>query len=309
MIEKGFKKIGFIGLGVMGSRMCERLLLLENDLFVNDISEEAMLRLVDKGAIRAVSPEALAEQCDIILTSLPNSAIVENVVFGESGLLGGVREGAILIELSSSTPSTTERVGSALQKKGAYMIDAPVSRGAGAAANGTLSIMVGGDVEVIDSCRFILDQLGTDILHTGKLGTGHAMKALNNLLNATNLIAACEGLVIAHKEGVKPENFTEAINNSSGASHITTVRFPKYFLNRAFNSNFTLGLMYKDCSIALEMAQKMGTPMLFTSLTQQVYAMGMSKGMANEDNTRILEVIEDVLGHSVKEEVEMDSVS
>lgn len=308
MINKAFKKIGFIGLGVMGTRMCERLLLLENDLYVYDISESAIQKLVNKGAIKANSPLDIAQKCDIILLSLPNNAVIETVVFGENGLIDGIGKGKILIDLSSSTPATTKKIGTALKKKGAHMIDAPVSRGAEAASNGTLSIMVGGDVKVIENCRFVLDQLGTDIIHTGKLGTGHALKALNNLLNAANLIAACEGLIIAHKNNITPEKFTEAVNLSSGRSHITSVRFPKYFLSRKFNSNFTLGLMYKDCSIALEMAQEMGVPMFFTSITQHIYAIGMSKGLEQADNTKILEVIEEILGHSVKNSIKQGPV-
>lgn len=299
MTSKEFKKIGFIGLGVMGSRMCERLLLLENDLYVFDISKDAINNMVEKGAIPSESPSAIANKCDIILTCLPNSSIVEQVVFGKDGIIHGIGKGKILIDFSSSYPSVTRRIGRALQEIGADMLDAPVSRGASAAANGTLSIMVGGKKGILDECRFVLEQLGTDIIHIGALGSGHAIKALNNLLNATNLITACEGLIIADKCNIEPHIFTEAINLSSARSHITSVRFPKYFLSRTFNSNFTMSLMYKDCSIALQMAQEMGVPMFFTSLTQQVYAVGLSKGLGNEDNTRILEVLEEMMNHSL----------
>ncbi|WP_051302823.1 NAD(P)-dependent oxidoreductase [Salibacterium aidingense] len=294
MDKSGFKRIGFIGLGVMGSRMCERLLLLENNLFVYDISKEAMDYFYKKGAEVADSPKDISQKCDIILTSLPNHQIVENVVLGTNGMIETISEDKIYIDLSSSTPEMTKKIGKALKEKGVKMIDAPVSRGAGAAREGTLSIMVGGEESTLEECRFILDQLGTDILQTGKLSSGHMLKALNNLMSASNLITAIEGLSMAKKAGVDPEVFTQAINASSGKSHMTTVRFEKYYLPRHFNSNFSLELMNKDLSIALEVARKKAVPMMFSSLTQEIYSIAISQGKGHEDNTRIMEVVEEL---------------
>src|SRR5699024_7936783 len=169
MKTNGYKRLGFIGLGIMGSRMCERLLLLENDLYVFDISKEAMNNLSKKGAKIANSPRDIAEKCDIILTSLPNHSVVENVILGHGGYIENISNNKIYIDFSSSTPTMTKMVGKKLENKGAKVLDAPVSRGADAARNGTLSIMVGGEKSVLEECRFILEQLGTDILYTGKL--------------------------------------------------------------------------------------------------------------------------------------------
>jgi len=300
MKTNGYKRLGFIGLGIMGSRMCERLLLLENDLYVFDISKDAINNLYKKGAKIGDSPKDIAEKCDIILTSLPNHSVVENVVLGPNGVAKTISEGKIFIDFSSSTPTMTKKIGETLSDKGARVLDAPVSRGADSAKDGTLSIMVGGEENVLEECRFIFEQLGTDILHTGPLGSGHMLKSLNNLLSATNLITAIEGLSMAKKSGVDQNVFTKAINVSSGQSHMTTVRFEKYYLTRNFNSNFTLGLMYKDLSIALEEARKKGLPMMFNSLTQEIYSIAMSKGMAQEDNTKLMEVIEDLIGVNSK---------
>ena len=292
------ERIGFIGLGEMGNLMCRRLLLLNQLISVYDVDQKAVDRMVEVGGEARKSPAEVAECSDIILASLPNDTVVETVVFGENGLLYGMRPGSVFIDLSSSTPSMSQKVGNALFAKRAEMMDAPVSRGTTAAKEGTLSIMVGGKLEVMERCQFILEQLGTDIIHVGDLGAAHALKSLNNLLSATNLMTSIEGMMIASKAGVDPYKFIQAVNASSGCSHMTTSRFPKYYLPRKFESNFALGLMYKDCSIALDLARQTGTPMLFTSLTQHLYAMAICKGMAGEDNTKIMLLIEELMNNT-----------
>jgi 3-hydroxyisobutyrate dehydrogenase-like beta-hydroxyacid dehydrogenase len=141
-----------------------------------------------------------------------------------------------------------------------------------------------------------LDQLGTDIVHAGPLGAGHAAKALNNHMSATALLAAMEGFLVAVKAGVHPEMAVAAINQGSGKSHMSEVRFPLYYLPRRFNSNFALGLMEKDCRIAAEMAARSGKPMLLGGLTSQIYRLAVNKGMGTVDNTQILELMEKLLG-------------
>lgn len=293
------EQIGFIGLGVMGNLMCRRLLFLKQPISVYDVDQKAIKQLLEVGAVGRKSPAEVAKNCDIILASLPNESVIEEVVFGENGLLYEMRSGSVLVDLTSSTPEMTKKIGKALIAKGAEMIDAPVSRGASAAKEGTLSIMVGGKIEVMERCRFILEQLGTEIIYVGDLGTAHTIKSLNNLLSATNLITSLEGTIIAAKAGIKPDKLIEAVNTSCGRSHMTSVRFLKYYLPRKFDSNFALGLMYKDCSIALQLAQRLGVPMLFTSITQHLYAMSMSKGRGGEDNTRIMLLLEELMNHNL----------
>jgi len=292
------ERIGFIGLGVMGNAMCRRLSLINQSISVYDVDQEAVVKLLDVGAEARKSPAEVAEYSDIIIASLPNESVVETVVFGEKGLLSKIRPGSVFLDLSSSTPSMTRRVGGALLAKRVEMLDAPVSRGATAAKEGTLSIMVGGKLEVMEQCLFILEQLGTDIIYVGDLGSAHTLKSLNNLLAATNLITAIEAMVIASKAGIDPNTFIKAVNACNACSHMTTMRFPKYYLPRKFESNFALGLMYKDCSIALDIARQLGTPMLFTSLTQHLYAIAMSKGMGNDDNTNIMLLMENLMNNT-----------
>jgi len=293
------ERIGFIGLGVMGNLMCRRVLLLKKPVSVYDVDKKAVARMVEAGAEARKSPAEVAEYSDIVLASLPDDSVIEKVIFGENGLLEGIKPGNVFVDLSSSTPVMTKKVGQALLAKGAEMLDAPVSRGAPAAKEGTLSIMVGGKMEVMERYRFILEQLGTDIIHVGELGAAHTLKSLNNLLSATNLIASLEGTIIAAKAGVDPFKFIKAVNAGSGRSHMTTVRYPKYYLARKFESNFTVRLMYKDCSIALDLAKQLGTPMLFSSITQHIYAMAISQGMGGEDNTKIMLLLEKLMNYSM----------
>ena len=296
------ERIGFIGLGVMGNLMCHRLLLLNRPVVVYDLNQQAVDLMVEAGAQASNSPAEVAAQSEIMLASLPNESVVEAVVFGENGLLKGIKPGDVFVDLSSSTPAMTKRAGQALSAKGAEMLDAPVSRGASAAMEGTLSIMVGGKPETLERCRYILEQLGTDIIHIGELGAAHTIKSLNNLLSATNLITAIEGTIIAARAGVDPNKFIAAINAGSGRSHMTTNRFPKYYLPRKFESNFALGLMYKDISIALELAKQLGTPMLFSNITQHVYAIAMSRGMGGEDNTKIMLLLEELMNCNIADD-------
>ncbi|GAB6152132.1 2-hydroxy-3-oxopropionate reductase [Desulfosporosinus burensis] len=279
----------------MGSAMCRRLSLVNQSISVYDVNQTAVDRMLEVGVEVRESPAEVAQYSDFILASLPNESVIETVVFGENGLLSGIRPGSIFVDLSSSTPSMTRRVGEALLAKQVEMLDAPVSRGARAAKEGTLSIMVGGKLEVLERCRFILEQLGTDIIYVGDLGTAHTLKSLNNLQAATNLMISLEAVNIATKAGIDPYTFIKAVNASSAGSNVTATRFPDFYLPRKFESNFALGLMYKDCSIALDIARQLGTPMLFTSLTQHLYAIAMSKGMQDEDNTKIMLLMEELM--------------
>lgn len=287
--------VSVVGLGAMGGGMARRLLDRGVVPAVFDIDEAKVAELVALGA-RGCADVAQAAAADVTLLSLPNSRLVETVVRGPGGVLAGARRGAVVVDMSSSDPDSTVVLGGELAGAGVDLLDAPVSRGARAARDGTLSILVGGDAAVADRVRPILELLGTDIVRAGPLGAGHAAKALNNHMSATALLAAIEGFLLAVKAGVDPELAVAAINQGSGKSHMTEIRFPRYYLPRRFDSHFALGLMEKDCRIAAEMAARSGTPMLLGALTSQLYRVGVGRGMAGEDNTRVLELMEDLLG-------------
>ena len=178
------------------------------------------------------------------------------------------------------------------------MLDAPVSGGVLRAREGTLSIMVGGKPEVYDRCREVLQSFGDGIFYLGDHGSGHLVKALNNLLSATTLASAAEAALLARRAGVAPDAFVEVINASNGRSYSTEVKFPRYILNRTFDDGFALGLMSKDLKIALETAAEMEFPMPIGSALAQIWELAVARGYGPENHTAIYAFLEDLLGES-----------
>ncbi|MDH4137408.1 MAG: NAD(P)-dependent oxidoreductase, partial [Anaerolineae bacterium] len=185
-------KLGFIGLGAMGQPMSRRLLEAGFQLLVYDVRPEAIQPLVQKGAEAASSVKEVADKCRKVITIVPNSEAVEQVVFGPEGLLEGAKGGDILIEMTSAYPPSTLKINQALSARGISMIDAPVSGGVVGAVAGTLSIMVGGDEAIFEACRPILSVVGKNLFYMGGIGSGHAVKAINNFLSATTMAATSE---------------------------------------------------------------------------------------------------------------------
>jgi 3-hydroxyisobutyrate dehydrogenase-like beta-hydroxyacid dehydrogenase len=288
--------VGFVGIGNIGEPVCRHLLDEGYELIIYDADPEALARLAETTAEPAASPEALAIESDVVLLSLPNSDVVEEVVFGEGGLKEGLSSGKALIDTSSSRPSSTRGISKRLAAEGIDMLDAPVSGGVLRARAGTLSIMVGGKRAVYEKYRGLLESFGDKIFYVGDHGTGHLVKALNNLLSATTLASAAEAALLARRAGVAPDAFVEVINASNGRSYSTEVKFPRYILNRTFDDGFALGLMSKDLKIALETATEMEFPMPIGSALAQIWELAMARGYGQENHTAIYAFLEDLLG-------------
>jgi 3-hydroxyisobutyrate dehydrogenase-like beta-hydroxyacid dehydrogenase len=288
--------LGFVGIGNIGEPVCRKLLEGGYELLIYDVDPEALERLHDTSAEPVASLDSLASQADVVLLSLPNSDIVEEVVFGESGLADGFSGDEILIDTSSSEPSSTRSLAKRLAARGIYMLDAPVSGGVLRAREGALAVMVGGRPEVYDRCREILQSFGDGIFYVGEHGSGHLVKALNNLLSATTLASAAEAMLVAQRGGVAPDKFLEVINAGNGRSYSTEVKFPRYILNRAFDDGFALGLMSKDLKIALQAAAEMELPTPVGSTLAQIWQLAMAHGYAEENHTAIYAFLEDLLG-------------
>ena len=288
--------VGFVGIGNIGEPVCRHLLDEGYELIIYDADPEALARLAETTAEPAASPEALAIESDVVLLSLPNSDVVEEVVFGEGGLKEGLSSGKALIDTSSSRPSSTRGISKRLAAEGIDMLDAPVSGGVLRAREGTLSIMVGGKRAVYEKYRGLLESFGDKIFYVGDHGTGHLVKALNNLLSATTLASAAEAALLARRAGVAPDAFVEVINASNGRSYSTEVKFPRYILNRTFDDGFALGLMSKDLKIALETATEMEFPMPIGSALAQIWELAMARGYGQENHTAIYAFLEDLLG-------------
>ncbi len=289
-------KLGFVGLGNIGEPICRNLLGEGYEIAVHDARPEAMARLGDTGAQPVGSPEELGAVADVVLLSLPNSAVVEKVVLGDDGLAEVLSEGKVLIDTSSSKPHSTRNIAQRLAASGVEMLDAPVSGGVLRAREGKLAVMVGGRREVFERCSDILRAFGEHVFYVGDHGSAHLLKALNNLLSATTLASAAEAMILAEKAGISPETFIEVVNASNGRSYSTEVKFPRYILPRSFDDGFALGLMSKDVKIALETAAEMELPMVVGSTVSQVWQSAIANGHSAENHTAIYAFVENLLG-------------
>jgi 3-hydroxyisobutyrate dehydrogenase-like beta-hydroxyacid dehydrogenase len=294
------EKVGFIGLGAMGVPMSQRLLEAGYPLVVFDVRKEAVETIVKKGARGAASSKEVAEQCGKVITIVPNSEAVEQVVFVPAGLLEGMKAGSVLMEMTSAYPPSTLKVNQALAAKGVHMIDAPVSGGVVGAVAGTLSVMVGGDEKIFESCRPILSVMGKNLFYIGGIGFGHTLKAINNFLSATTLAATSEALILASKMGISPQRAVEVLQVSTGRSYATELKIPKFVLPRTFNSGFTLELMHKDLNTVTRMAREYKVPMLLANLVQELYGYSLAHGDKKTDHTAIFASLEDLAGTKVK---------
>jgi 3-hydroxyisobutyrate dehydrogenase len=255
------ERIGFVGIGNMGAPMVRCLLRAGHHVTISDAAPAATEPFKSEPSV-AVAPSLgdLAAECAVIITMLPDSAVVRRVVLGEPsapGLSAGLRPGSLVIDMSSSYAPDTVRLGAAVERLGVRLIDAPVSGGVGKAVTGTLAIMVGGRVDDIDRAAPILAAMGT--LHrTGALGSGHAMKALNNYVSAAGLVATCEALRIGASFGLDPLAMVRVLNASTGRNNTTENKAERYLVPRRFDSGFSLSLMAKDVGMARALAADLG---------------------------------------------------
>ncbi|KZC98308.1 NAD(P)-dependent oxidoreductase [Oceanibaculum pacificum] len=252
-------RIGFIGLGQMGWPMARRLVEAGYSVTVADAAPGTAERFAAEfKATAAADLAALARQSDIVVTMLPDGKIVRNVVL-EGGVAANMPKGGVVLDMSSSAPIGTRELGEALAQQGLALVDAPVSGGVPKAKDGTLAIMIGGeDKAAIARVKPVLQALGQGLFETGPLGSGHAMKALNNYVSAAGLIASVEALQIGARFGLSPDAMVDVLNASTGRNNSTDKKLKQYVLSRQFNSGFGLALMEKDVRTALELAHETG---------------------------------------------------
>jgi 3-hydroxyisobutyrate dehydrogenase len=293
-------KVGFIGLGNMGHPMAVCLLKAGFTLTVLDVTPEVQQAFVDfHGAHSASSLSELGSSSDAVITMLPNGHEVNRVVLGVEGddrdcLLGSMQKGSILVDMSSSSPTGTQALGKTLADHGISMLDAPVSGGVSRAEQGTLAIMTGGDTVVVVRCRPLFEAMGNRIFETGALGSGHAMKALNNLVSAAGLIAAAEALLIGRRFGLDPTAMIDVLNASTGRNNSTENKFKQYIISRTFNSGFSLDLMVKDLTTAVELARETGTPIPFSAACREFWAAAQSTLDKEADHTAVVRWFEEM---------------
>ena len=293
------KKIGFIGLGIMGKPMSKNLLKAGYPLVVYDIVAAAVDEVVKAGAEKGTSPKDVASKADAVITMLPNSPHVKEVVLGKDGIIETMRPGSILIDMSSIAPLVSREVAAALAAKKIRMLDAPVSGGEPKAIDATLSIMVGGNQADFDEYLPILKTMGASVVLCGEIGAGNVTKLANQIVVAANIAAVSEALVLATKAGVNPELVFQAIRGGLAGSTVMDAKAPM-MLNRNFKPGFRINLHIKDLNNVLDTAKGISAP---TPLTEEAMKMMLSlrdDGMGDNDHSALVRYYEKVAGIEVR---------
>ena len=286
-------KIGFIGIGAMGRHMSVNLVEAGYDVTVFDIRREAMEYPMQFGAKLGNSPSDIAQKSDIILTSPPSTDALEEVVLGKHGMMKSVRSGTILIDTSTVSPSTIQKIALVLKEQEVHVLEAPVSGGVEGAKAGTLTIIVGGAADVFQRCRKLLQVLGENIYHVGALGSGNTVKLVNNLMSLVNVVTLSEGMVLGVKAGVDADTLYNVVKMSTGRSQALEWKLPNKIFTRNFEPGFTIDLTCKDLGLILSLAKELGVPLFVTSIAQQVYELVKAKGLGKLDNTAVITLFEE----------------
>jgi len=287
--------VGFIGIGKMGLPMASRIAAHGYPLHAYDISAAAIKEFSSRVAnVRAAKTLAeIGRTCKVVILMLPDSDVVNRVLFGEKDSLAAhLSRGSIVIDMSSSNPSVTREIGPQMKKTGIDFIDAPVSGGVKRAIDGSLAIMVGGDGAVIARVRPLLLTMGKVIIETGVLGSGHAMKALNNYVSAAGLLAACEALKVGADFGIAPERIIAVLNASTGKNNSTENKMMQFVVSKQFNSGFSLGLMRKDITIATDLSKRLGSKTLLGETLLKSWADAEAKLGSAADHTEIFRMLD-----------------
>ncbi len=293
------KKIGFIGLGVMGKPMAKNLLKAGFSLTVFDIKPEPVAELVALGAEKESSPSKVAGKCDIIITMLPNSPHVIQVLTGKDGVLEGIRPGSIIIDMSSISPVVAKKMYAAAAEKGVEMLDAPVSGGEPKAIDGTMSIMVGGKEEVFESVKDILLSMGGSAVLIGDIGSGNTAKLANQIMVALHLSAVSEAMVFAEKAGVDPEKVYQAIRGGLAASTVLDAKMPM-ILDRNFKPGGPIWMHTKDLLNVRDTALEIDAPIPLTTQILEAMKAMKADGHQNDDHCGIIQYWEKLANVTVK---------
>lgn len=246
--------IAFVGIGKMGLPMAMRLIAAGYDVRAADPSEAARSEFTKAGGRAFATNGEACAGASIVITMLPNGSVVRDVLLGKDGIAGAMLVNAVVVDMSSCSPTETAGLAADLSSSGIAMVDAPVSGGVKRAIDGSLAIMVGGAPKVVDRVRPVLAAMGKLIVETGSVGSGHAMKALNNYVSAAGLIAACEAVLVGKAFGLRPETIIDVLNSSSGRNNSTELKMKQFVLNEGYDSGFALALMAKDLKIAADLA-------------------------------------------------------
>lgn len=293
------RKIGFIGLGVMGKPMSKNLIKAGYSLMVYDINTQSVNELVLAGAEDGISPSNIGAHCDVVITMLPNSPQVEEVIAGKSGVLEGAKPGSVVIDMSSISPIVAAKVSEAAAAKGVEMIDAPVSGGEPKAKDGTLSIMAGGKEEIFDSVKEILLAMGASAILIGDIGSGNIAKLANQIMVALHLAAMSEAMVFAEKAGVDAEKVFRAIRGGLAGSTVLDAKMP-LILDRNFKPGGPIRMHTKDLLNVRDTALAIDAPIPLTTQVMEFMKALKADGKQEDDHGGIIQFWEKLAHVEVK---------
>ena len=285
-------QVGFIGLGNVGAKLAGSRLRNGFNLMVRDTDPAAVQALVKKGASSAESGRQMAEKCDVIITCLPSPAVSAQVMEENDGVLSGLSEGKIWLEMSSTDDEEVKRLGALVQAKGAEALDSPVSGGCHRAATGNISIFAGGDRQAFEKVLPLLTVMGRQVLHTGALGTASIMKVATNYLAGVQLLSTGEAFMVAKKAGVDLEVAYEAIRISSGNSFVHETE-GQLILNGSYNINFTMDHEVKDLTLFDELGKKHEVPLELSPLCVAIMRDGLERYGPRVWSSMIVKRLED----------------
>jgi 2-hydroxy-3-oxopropionate reductase len=288
--------VGFVGLGIMGKPMAENLVEAGYDLVVYNRTREKAEEL--EGAQVAGSPREVAENSDIIITMLPDSPQVEEVLAGDDGVFEGIKDGALIVDMSTISPVVTEELSEKAREQGASMLDAPVSGGDVGAIDGTLSIMVGGSEEDFGRALPLFEVMGDTVIHVGPVGTGQVVKAANQIVVALTIEAVSEALVLGSRGGVAPEKILDVLGGGLAGNKVMEVKREK-MLDHSFDPGFKVELHHKDLGIALAAGREYGVTLPVTAIVDQMLQDLITNGRGDRDHSALLTLVEESSGHEI----------
>jgi 3-hydroxyisobutyrate dehydrogenase len=291
------QQVGFVGIGNMGAPMVRNLAKANIPVLAYDLNA-AVLESVTAESNIVAAASGLADvgaKCAIVITMLPTGANVRDAVLGEGGIASKMKQGGIILDMSSSEPTGTVELAKELEARGLHLVDAPVSGGVPGAINATLALMTGGEDDVVAQVEKTLDAMG-NVFRTGPVGSGHAAKALNNFLSAASLTASCEALLVAQKFGLDGAKMTDIWNASTGRSNATQNKLHQHILNRKFAAGFTLKLLHKDVGIAKSLAESLDVRADYLDRVSGLLGDALEELGDEADHTALFKHIEKLAG-------------
>jgi 3-hydroxyisobutyrate dehydrogenase len=296
------ERIGFIGVGNMGTPMAVNLVRAGYAVLAYDIIPRGVEQVVAAGGRAATSLAQVADESDLVISMLPSPSEVEQVVYGPDGLLDQLRPGQTLIDMSTIDPAVTRKVAADLEARGVHMLDAPVSGSTEGAHAGTLTIMVGGRPELLDQHRPVLSAMGRKIVHTGDIGSGETVKLCNNLIAGISMVAIAEAYALAERAGVDPKILFDVVHSSTGqgAVHDSRPLFPgigpEAPVDHGFEPGFMVDLIYKDLGLAIAAGRRYGVPLQLVATAQQIFGAASALGYGRKDLSAVKFAIAAVSG-------------